>query len=301
MLSIVEFSPTHGRVGESVKIFGTEFSGVANAIRVTFCRGTSRVGASALVLSSTPPVLVARVPSGATSGPITVSTPAGSAKSNEPFIIVEPLYQTPTGPPRVLVVEPALAAVDDLVTVGGINFSSIPSENAVLFNGVPGAVLSATATELAARVPPGAGSGRITVTAPGGTGSSSRDVFVVPPPYTVADVAGTARVALGGPPKIIVLSRPPTLALDLVALVVFDGNLGQQVRLVASDSTFHGLDLAVLDPVSALLLAPRRVGTDGGSVIDLPALPLRGTYTMLLSPRGAQLGTITLGLTAVNR
>jgi glucose/arabinose dehydrogenase len=77
-LSVTSFSPTSGAVGSSVFVSGVGFSGVT---RVAF-NGTA---AAFTPFGAT--VLSARVPAGATSGPIAVTTAAGTARSAGSFTV----------------------------------------------------------------------------------------------------------------------------------------------------------------------------------------------------------------------
>jgi len=299
VLSIVEFSPTHGAPGESIRIFGTEFSPVPSQNRVTFSRGGSRSGVSAPVLWSTSTAIVIRIPTGATTGPITVSTSDGSATSNEPFTVTESPLAGPTGRPQVLAVTPPIVAGGDTVTVSGNNFSTLVSDNTVAFNGAAGSVRWATATELEAVLPATASSGRVTITTPLGTSGSSRDLFVVPRPYTVADVGCTGRVLVNGTARRFSVSRPRALALDLIALVVFDGITGQGLTLALSDVAIPDLDVSVLSPDANAVIQTARVRAGGAPhVIELPPLPLTGTYAIVLCPCHIRTGNVTLTLTA---
>jgi hypothetical protein len=299
VLSIAEFSPTRGAPGETVKIFGTEFSPAAAQTRVTFSRGPGHSGVPAQVLWSTPTMVVARVPPGATTGAITVGTPEGSATSSEPFTVTESLLATPTGPPQVLSVAPAIVAAGDAVTVGGSNFSPRATENVVVFNGTAGSIRWSTASELEAVTPGAASSGRVTVTTPFGTGSSSRDLFVAPRPYSVADVGCTGRVLVNGNARTFFVSRPQTLALELIGLVVFDGAAGLRLGLALTDLTIADLDVSVLAPEVTPVLASIRVKAGAGShAIELPPLPVTGTYAIVLRPRRMHTGHVTLTLAA---
>jgi hypothetical protein len=78
--TITSFSPTSGRVGTSVTITGTNLGG-ATAVRF------NGVGAGFSVVSSTQ--LTATVPSGAKNGPISVTTPGGTATSSTSFRVVK--------------------------------------------------------------------------------------------------------------------------------------------------------------------------------------------------------------------
>jgi uncharacterized repeat protein (TIGR03803 family) len=74
----VQTVPASGQVGSSVIILGNNLTGVTN---VTF-NGTS---AGFTVVSSTE--ITATVPAGATTGPVVVTAPSGTLKSNKKFII----------------------------------------------------------------------------------------------------------------------------------------------------------------------------------------------------------------------
>jgi hypothetical protein len=76
--TISGLSPTSGPVGTTVTISG---SGLAVATEVRF------TGALATVVSNSDTQLVVTVPSGATTGPITIVTPNGQTSSATPFIV----------------------------------------------------------------------------------------------------------------------------------------------------------------------------------------------------------------------
>ena len=75
---ITSFSPTSGSVGAAVTITGYNFTG---ATSVNF-NGTA---ATFTVVSDTK--ITTTVPSGATSGPISVTTPSGSGASSTSFTV----------------------------------------------------------------------------------------------------------------------------------------------------------------------------------------------------------------------
>ena len=56
--------------------------------------------------------------------------------------------------PAITVITPASVAVRDTVTITGSHFSTQAQENTVLFDGIPGQVISATSTQLRVAVPP---------------------------------------------------------------------------------------------------------------------------------------------------
>ena len=79
--SIDGFNPTFGSVGTAVTISGT---GLTGATEVRFH------GVVASIVSNTEVEIVATVPSGATTGPVTVVTPNGQATSRSTFTVTTP-------------------------------------------------------------------------------------------------------------------------------------------------------------------------------------------------------------------
>jgi|GEM_PF-569140 len=163
--TITSFNPTSGPAGSTVTINGTNFS---SPVTVQFN------GANAVVNSVTANQLVVVVPNNATTGPISVTTSAGTALSSVNFTV------TPS-PPTILSFDPASGAVGTTVVIDGRNFSPSTAGNTVRFNGIAAQVISATPIQLIVLVPSGATTGRITVANSAGTATSSSN-FTVPPP-----------------------------------------------------------------------------------------------------------------------
>ena len=82
--AITSFTPAAGGIGAAVTISGTGFGAGAGDNKITFN------GVPAIVTSSTATRLVARVPVGAATGPLTVTTPAASARSGTVFTVTAP-------------------------------------------------------------------------------------------------------------------------------------------------------------------------------------------------------------------
>src|SRR5207253_111649 len=116
--TIASFTPTSGPVGTSVTISGTNFTG---ATSVTF----NGVGATFTVTSGT--AIRATVPAGATTGPLSVTTPGGTATSASAFAVLNP--------PTIASFSPGSGPVGTTVTISGTNFSGATS---VAFNGAIG-------------------------------------------------------------------------------------------------------------------------------------------------------------------
>lgn len=158
--TISSFNPTSGPVGTSVVITGNNFTG-ATAVRFA---GTS---ATFTVNSSTQ--ITATVPSGAGTGAISVTTPSGTGTSSSSFTVT-------VGAPVITSFNPASGCVGSSVTLTGTGFSGA---TAVTFNGLAAASFNvSSSTRITAVVPTGATTGRIAVTAPTGTGTSTTNFTV---------------------------------------------------------------------------------------------------------------------------
>lgn len=91
LVAITLVAPNKGKVGTAVSIFGKGFSTDPAQNAVSFS------GAIATVTAATTNNLTTSVPPGALTGPITVTTPLGSATSPEPFRVLGLVTVSPTG------------------------------------------------------------------------------------------------------------------------------------------------------------------------------------------------------------
>ncbi len=166
---INSFAPTSVLAGQSVTISGSNFNPAPAGNQVLF----NAVAATVTSASSTQ--LVVTVPATATTGKITVIANGKSAVSANDIVIL----QTSIGD-----FSPESGVVGTTVTIAGTNFSTIPTENMVAFNGAAATVTAASATELTVTVPAEATTGRITVTISGTETTSSSDFTVLEPAIT---------------------------------------------------------------------------------------------------------------------
>ena len=160
--AISSFTPTSGGVGTAVTLTGSNFTG---ATQVKFN------GASApfTVISNT--TIVTGVPTGATTGRITVTTAGGTATSSSNFSV-----GSKTVSPRISGFSPTSGPVGAAITVSGTNLGGA---TAVKVGGVAAPFTVSSASRIVITVPTGAKSGRISVTTAGGTGSSSSSFKVL--------------------------------------------------------------------------------------------------------------------------
>jgi outer membrane protein assembly factor BamB len=177
--SLSSFTPAAGPVGATVTITGTNLSG-ATAVSVN---GTP---VSSFTVDSDTQV-TAVVAAGTTSGPISVTTPGGTATSGGTFTVIPA--------PSVSSFTPASGPVGTTVTISG---SHLSGATAVRVDNT--AVASFTVlsdTQITAVVAAGTTTGLIGVTTAGGTATSANAFRVIPPDFALSASPGTATVALG--------------------------------------------------------------------------------------------------------
>src|SRR5438445_273676 len=174
--TISDFTPASGPVGTSVQINGSNFSGASS---VTF----NNVAATYAV--SSPTVIQATVPSGAGSGPISVTTAGGTAASTSNFTVTSP----PPPAPTISDFAPASGPVGTSVQINGTNFSGA---SAVTFNNITATYTVISPTTIQATVPSAATTGPISVTTDGGTVSSVSNFTVTVSLPTISGFAPTS-------------------------------------------------------------------------------------------------------------
>ena len=150
--AVIGFTPTNSAPGTTVKITGNNFNGTT---AVNF-NGTP--AASFVVSNNT--TIGAVVPGGVSTGPISVTTPAGTANSAGLF------YAAPV----ITSFTPTHGVPGNSVQITGANFLGA---TAILFNGTNASFTITNNGVIGAIVPANAVTGPITVIAPGGTNTSA--------------------------------------------------------------------------------------------------------------------------------
>ncbi len=255
------FTPTNTGPGSTVRITGSNF-----------------IGASALTFNGTPATtfnvtnnttIGAVVPSGVITGPITITTPAGTTNSGT-FLFY--------GAPTIGSFNPTHGLPGTNVMISGLNFLGATK---VLFGGINASFTVTNNTTIGALVPPNAPSGPITVVAPAGTNISagnftidSSDVAVIladspDPVFVGSNLLYTITVTNGG--------------LFAAANIKLTNTLPASVRL-RSATTSQGTLNTNANPILGSL---GTLNSGGSATITLTVVPqVPGTVTNIDSAAG---------------
>ena len=272
-ITLSAFAPGSGPPGTIVTITGTGFSATAALNLVTF-NGVAATVTAALATS-----LTVMVPAGASTGKLAVTVAGNTAPSAQDFVV------TAAGAPSIASFSPASGAAGTVVTVSGTNFNTASGATTVKLNQTSATSSSVTATSLTFTVPPSAGSGRIVVASPAGSGVSATDFIVPPGGIAAADILATTRLVTDGPARSIGL-----YATNKFGLVLFDGMAGGWTSLQIANFTITPSSSTIAYTVYKPDNTPLASGTLSAAnlSIHLPALPMDGTYSLLLRTGLAQ-------------
>jgi len=278
--TILQFTPSSGPVGTPVTIYGTGFSATPASNTVKFN------GTTATVATASTTVLTTTVPAGATTGTISVTVAGTTVTSVTSFTVG-------TGAaPTLSSFSPAVAGAGETVTLTGTNYDTTLINDRVAFTAAIGAVATATATTttITVPVPASAQTGKLSVSTVQGQTTSALEFFVVPPGVVATDIQYTGRITVNG----------STVAASITTankngLMVFDGIAGQRLDIGFSSVTITYVYVTVYRPDGVALTIPVVHNTSGGS-IELPILPMTGTYTIFLDPYASYTGTVTVTL-----
>src|SRR5579859_33022 len=173
-ISFSPFTPTFGPVGTGVTITG--FTG-ATAVSFNGVAAAFTVGPSGTITTT--------VPAGATTGPITVTTPG-----NGPIVTTTRFTVTPA----ITSFAPTFGGFGAGVTITGTNFTGA---TAVSFNGHPATFTVNNSGTVTTTVPSGAITGSITVTTLDGTATSAASFTVTSAPFTLGSTPSSQTVSAG--------------------------------------------------------------------------------------------------------
>ena len=311
--TITGFTPTIGSHGMAVTITGTNFDPKFYNNKVEFN------GVLSPVTSATDTTITTTVPAGASSGRITVHTPAGTATSSNDFefVSVPPPYAT--WPPVEVVGRMAIGQ-SKVVTI-----TVAPKIALIVFDGVAGqwvslgmsdATIGATQCCSTSSVSIYAANGT-TLLAPfafyragGGTPSvklpTTGTYTIVVAPYPFGTMAGSVTLTLSedlSPP--ISINGPPVTMTNRIGQnerLFFSGNAGQWISLGVGDTTIAApgwccetSTVAIYKPDGTALLTPLEFYQPGINTQSLQ-LPVTGTYMIVVDPYQTVAGDVTLTL-----
>jgi large repetitive protein len=257
--TISSFTPTNSAPGTRVTITGQNFIGVTavnfNGMPATFnLTNNSTIGAT--------------VPANVSTGPISVTTPAGTASSGGWFY----------GPPVITGFTPTHGTPGANVTITGTNFLDPIT---VRFGGLVAQISSLAKGQVVAVVPGGAQTGPLTVATPAGT-NTTMDNFVV-------DYPADLFVWDGGSPQVV------TVGSNLVYTIV----LGNRGPFDALNAKFTNTLPASVDLISATI-NQGTLDTNGNPIIGTLGTLRNGsqlTCVLTVVPRavGPITNTMSLG------
>lgn len=220
--TISSFTPTFGPAGTKVTIDGTKFTDAT----------TVMIGSKAATFSvDSDSKITATVQSGAKSGPITVTTPNGTATSSTDFTV----GSAPV--PQIASFTPTLGPAGTKVTIDGSGFTGATS---VTFGGAADTAFKVVSdTQITATVPATAVTGKIEVTGPGGTGTSKTDFTVTSPFVSSFDPMkgpwSTQVIITGGN-----LTGATSVKFGGTAATTFAVNSGTQITATVASGTVTG-------------------------------------------------------------
>lgn len=299
-VTVLQFSPSAAPVGAVVTISGTGFSAETSV-------GFNGVAATPSQASATS--LTVAIPVGATSGPLSVTAPGGSATSAGSFTVSSTLGPTITG------VSPSPIIPGQTLTIIGSNFvaGGNVDYNRVFINNRFAEVLTATAGKITALVP-NVGSGPVSVQTPSGAATFNAPLAVAPSiPWNAATqctpgpcvftaqfsagaVISAQTVTLPAPGSSVTSASLPAFSFTgvgppPVALISFFAPAGQRVAISIPASLGQS---APPTPLGFSLLSP-----DGWNPLpesDLPFARATGFQTISAAVTVQLTGTQTIAL-----
>jgi cytochrome c peroxidase len=194
-ISFSPFAPTFGPAGTIVTITGTNFTG---ATAVSFN------GVAAGFTEGPPGTITTTVPAGASTGPITVTTPGSGPFTTTTRFTVTPAI-TSFAPPN--------GVGGTGVTITGTNFTGA---TAVSFNGTPATFTVSNSGTITTTVPAGASTGPIKITTLDGTATSAINFTITSSPFSLGATPSSQTVSAGASVSYTLnVSRNPGFADNL--------------------------------------------------------------------------------------
>jgi RHS repeat-associated protein len=176
--AVTSIYPTSAAVGGSITIYGATFGATQGSSTVYF----NGVAATSVTNWSTTQI-VAAVPTGATTGPVTVTVNSAQSNPTTSFTLINPVISS---------LSPDWGPIGGTIVVNGSGFGTSQGNGQISFNGstYTGAAGSWTDTQIAISVPSWATTGPVTVTTAGLTSNGVE--FTVEGSLAVTGISPTA-------------------------------------------------------------------------------------------------------------
>jgi hypothetical protein len=271
-LFVNAFTPSSGPIGVAVTITGSGFSPVAGDNLVKFNGTTASVSAASATS------LAVTVPTGATTGTISVTVSGATANSAAAFTV------TPALPPTIAGFTPDRGVAGTPIVVTGTNFDTSAAGTTVNLGAAFAPATVSSATALTFSIPGGTGSAPFTINTAAGSVRSNIPIVVAPAGYLAEDFTSSAHLTPDGPSAGI-----SVFAHNKHAIVTFQGVANGAYTLVLGNL----LTSPVLASVSYKLLNPDNTVLASGTInqsntaLYLPKLSADGFYSIALSPGAA--------------
>ena len=246
--AVTGFTPTSGAPGTAVTINGSGFTG-ATAVKFNGVAATTFSVGSDVQITAT-------VPSGATTGPIAVTTSGGTGTSATSFTVTSGVPA-----PTITSFTPTSGPIGTSVTITGTNFTGATS---VTLRNVTATFTVNSATSVTAKVPStGASEGKWRVTTAGGTATAAAYFYTTagsppppPPPPSAPTVTSESKT-----------SGPVGTVLTLTG-TNFTGATSVTLRYVNASFTVNSsTSITVTVPATGASDGRWRVTTPGGTAL----------------------------------
>ncbi|MHB1587450.1 MAG: beta strand repeat-containing protein [Acidiferrobacteraceae bacterium] len=263
-LAVFSFSPEQGPVGSQVTLEGSGFSPTSGNDTVSFN------GTAATVVSATDTQLVVTVPSGATTGPVSITVGTSSVTSSSDFTVVQ------TGAPVITAFSPGVADIGTSITVSGNNLDPIPGLTTASLGGTAVTVTSISNTQIVFSVPSAAASGPIQVSTPYGEATSNTDLIVAPSAIGAVNIASSADLAPNGIAQTLSIGTS-----NQYGVFAFNATAGQwlSLQLTSLSVTASGGQISyTVYSRNNIQIASGWVSSASNMSIHLPEVLTTGTY-----------------------
>jgi hypothetical protein len=266
-LSIIQLEPTKGAVGETVDIWGTGFSTTPANDTVKFN------GTAATVSAATADMLAVKVPSGATTGTVTVQTTTeGPVTSAQSFTV----SSSATGAPTITSLSASAVVAGTTVTITGTNFETNTAYDYVSVNQTAAEVTSATSTSIKFVVPEATSSGKVSVSTPHGEVTGPY-LYIPPSGYTTTQIGPTTALTLNSASALTVSSA------KTVGVATIEATGGEMMSVVLKNITISSSVAYVYGPHNEEI-GHKLFASGEEQLIEPILLPGSGTYTVLIAP-----------------